>query len=191
MAVDTAVYGGNRVVIAQLGTDADALGTVSFTFNAITDLAKNGNEITQDLNLVITHTDLSSDYNTFITTTGVVNKVASAESIDVTTVDGVITSFNAKPAGATGYILVSTSGAIGTKRRYTAAYGYFTTTTESNDASAAAVTRTDTFVAIPTPREFTLTTASLDDLFSDQVTADATIVLATGSYGKTAYGTLL
>ena len=191
MPVTTQVYGGNRVVIAQLGTDSDALGTVAYTFNAITDLAKNGSELTQDNNYVITHSDLSSAYNTFISTAGVVNKVAQSEAIPVTTVDGAVTNFNDKPASATGYIYISASGAISTTRKYTACYGYFTSTTESNDASATPATRTDTFVSIPTPRQFTLTESKIDALFSDMSTVDAAVVLVTGAYGKTQYGTLV
>lgn len=190
MAVRTAAQGGNRVIIAQYGTTSDALDTVAWTYDAISDLAKNGKPGTQDLSLVITHGDIGTAYETFVS--GTLVKVAQTEGVDFTTVDNVVTTISEAPPGTTAYVVLSVSGVIGgTTRKLWCSRMYFASSTESNDSANTVVTAVDTWQSTPTPAEWTITSASIDALISDLgVSANADIVIPSGGYGKIGFADL-
>lgn len=186
MSAQTAVQGGNLAYAVALNTTADAFGSTLYTYNKLTDVAKNGRPELENFQVVLTSADLTSAHETFLQANLV--KVTQAEPVTISYTNNTEDSVAEAPGDVTPFFLASAGGAISsTEHRLYLAYGYFSDVTESNDAANTPVTQTLTFTSIGLPGEYTITKADIDALFSSLGTITTDVTLATGVYGKIVY----
>lgn len=189
MATKTAQQGGNLAYFVERGTTANALGTVLFTYDKLTDVAKTSHPKLGDYALALTNADVTSGHETFVESNLI--EVSSTDPIVITYTDNTEDRTAEAPSGTTEGFLLSVGGVVSsTSRRLYILHGYLSTVTESNDAANTPVTTVDTFTATGLPDSYTLTSASIDALFSSKGTIAANVALVTNDRGKIAYLTV-
>lgn len=185
----TAVQGGNKAYFCEKGTTADGLGIVLFTYDKLSDVSKTSHPKLGDYALALTNNDLTSTHETFVESNLV--EVSQTDPIVITYTDNTEDRVAEAPSGTTEGFLVSVGGVVNsTSRRLYVLHGYLATVTESSDSANTPVNTVDSFVATGIADSYTLTSASIDLLFSDKGTIAANIALVTGDRGKITYLTV-
>lgn len=183
------IQGGNLAYFCEKGTTANALGSVLFTYDALTDVAKTSHPKLGDYAIALTNTDLGSAHETFVENNLI--EVSSTDPIVITYTDNTEDRIAEAPTGTTEGFLLSVGGKVGSsQRRLYILHGYLSTVAESNDAANTPVNTVDTFTATGLADSYTLTSASIDALFSSKGTIAANVALVTEDRGKIAYLTV-